>query len=258
MPSPKTNVFYIFIILFLVTSCNKLKPENDQRLKLQNIENTNIFFNQLVSKFKSTNNLDGFHKSIDKARMFVQKYSDHRNEHTLCADKTCLQRMSKEFLDHINLSAPSPSMNCGHRTFILGQLLDALGYQTRRVNLLNPDKQGHVFLEVLNPETKKWEITDADFNVYFENERGRLGLVDLIYDDPKTYKPCSEKKCDWNDWHSKDAGKPYFLIEAKYFSIGFIESDKAFINKDILKNRLTLEEVQKITSAKQVLFKKTP
>lgn len=40
---------------------------------------------------------------------------------------------------------------------------------------------GHVFVEVMNPSTGRWEIQDADYNVAYEDEDGRrLGIADLI------------------------------------------------------------------------------
>jgi hypothetical protein len=99
-------------------------------------------------------------------------------------------------------------MECASRSNLMGAVLRALGYETRRVALFDTDTknlQGHTFLEVLNPETGQWESQDPLYDLYWrDNTTGARVSVfehaEMIFDD---LEPCSEDGCGWTRKSSK-------------------------------------------------------
>ena len=61
-------------------------------------------------------------------------------------------------------------MECASRSNVMGAVLHALGYETRRIALFDTDTEnlkGHTFLEVLNPLTGQWESQDPLYDIYW-------------------------------------------------------------------------------------------
>jgi hypothetical protein len=61
----------------------------------------------------------------------------------------------------------------------------------------------HTFIDVLNPQTNKWETQDPDFNIYWRNAKTkeRAAYADVV-SDFKSFEPCFEHGCGW---HLEDA-----------------------------------------------------
>jgi hypothetical protein len=93
-------------------------------------------------------------------------------------------------------------IKCGHHTKLLQFLVESLGYPTRWVNVFTDTDpalpMGHVFLGVRNPETDRWEATDANMNVYYALGAQRLGVEELLSLDYDEYEPCNETGCGWS------------------------------------------------------------
>jgi hypothetical protein len=70
------------------------------------------------------------------------------------------------------LRAEPVHMECSTRTNLMKSILQALGYDTRVVAIFNSktNLRSHSFLEVMNPETKRWETQDVDYDIYLAQQ----------------------------------------------------------------------------------------
>ena len=88
-----------------------------------------------------------------------------------------------------------------HAHQLHGSRLQALGYDTRVVAIFNSrtNLNSHSFLEVMNPETKRWETQDADYDIYWRSkgsgERISLAEAAQSIDD---IEPCGRSDCGWD------------------------------------------------------------
>ena len=81
-----------------------------------------------------------------------------------------------------------------------GHVLKSLGYDTRVIAIFNSrtNLKSHSFLEIINPETKRWETQDADHDIYWRSKScgERISLTDSaqLIDD---IEPCGRNDCGW-------------------------------------------------------------
>ena len=99
-------------------------------------------------------------------------------------------------------------MECASRSNLMGVVLRALGYETRRVALFDTDTtnlQGHTFLEILNPETGQWESQDPLYNLYWRDKAtgDRASVFDFAETVADDLEPCDESGCGWTKHSSK-------------------------------------------------------
>lgn len=99
-------------------------------------------------------------------------------------------------------------MECSTRTHLMGLVLQALGYETRVVAIFNSraNLNSHSFIEVMNPETGRWETQDADFDIYWQSfdiywqskDTGeRISLADAAQ-SIEDIEPCGRTNCGWD------------------------------------------------------------
>jgi len=83
----------------------------------------------------------------------------------------------------------------------MGRVLRRMGYQTRTIALFKTKGRfaSHTFLDARNPETKRWETQDPDYDLYWvsksANERVSLAETAGQLDD---LVPCGRESCGWD------------------------------------------------------------
>lgn len=128
----------------------------------------------------------------------------------------------------------APPMECSYRSGTLVGMLKSLGYKAHDLVIpQNVDNfNDHVVVEVLNPDTNKWEIHDPSYDVDFVSleNRSRLSLKEMLTIDKDKYEPCNfEGKCGW-DWKTSEG----FALEFNklYWNIAYVrDEDTLYVTK---------------------------
>lgn len=84
-------------------------------------------------------------------------------------------------LNEFNDGAGSrPHLSCGPRAYAMKEILDAMGIESRIIDLFvireNGSPDSHTLIEVFNNETDRWELQDPDFNVVYVSSISRAIL----------------------------------------------------------------------------------
>lgn len=93
-----------------------------------------------------------------------------------------------------------PALSCGPRSLVMEQILIMMGYKCRFVSIFftgyySNQLGSHSFIEVYNPDTKHWEISDPLNNVYYIDSLGkRLNTIEISYMKKGEYSPCKNGK----------------------------------------------------------------
>jgi len=166
---------------------------------------------------------------ILKIMVFVNSNSEHLidQEHAKYAfdPVEVLERMS----DYSSgKSKQKPHLSCGPRADAMKSLLDAACIVSRRVHVYSNTEGGissHTFLEVMNPDSNRWECWDPDFNVFFLDPEGaKVGIAELIQGDCEKITPCSPDGIQgWDPTKTARLKRDYFgaaLLESSSFSAG--------------------------------------
>jgi hypothetical protein len=79
------------------------------------------------------------------------------------------------------------TLSCGPRTLVLLHLCWTKGYPARVIEVFSPVREAlfsHIFLEVLNPSTGRWEAYDPSYDAVYLDEGGRrLATFELVFGD---------------------------------------------------------------------------
>lgn len=142
-----------------------------------------------------------FHRRLDTVRTFINDNSVHKIDKAFRANRGNADAFAAGMLAHAKGSAAEPvHMECSTRTNSMNRILKELGYDTRIVAIFNSktNLRSHSFLEVMNPETKRWETQDADYDIYWRSKGSdrRISLADAAQsiDD---IEPCGRNECGW-------------------------------------------------------------
>lgn len=112
-----------------------------------------------------------------------------------------------------------PRMDSAARARLFAALLKAAGYRVRLVTLIPPDQTlpPHSLVEVYNPRTRRWELQDQDYNVFysFKGSGQRVALKEMLSQPLENFLPCQmEGYCNWlamaPDGLNTHDLKPYF------------------------------------------------
>lgn len=151
-----------------------------------------------------------------------------------------------------------PHMECSSRGGLVQNVLAALGYRVRSVDIYLHARNypAHSFLEVLNPETQRWEIHDADFNIFWRDTQtgARAGIVDMMAAaDLNRFVPClSPDHCGWHV--ETKPGKRIASMKERYGLAVVIDrvADERplFVNKD----RFAWEEPVEVEGRGELLY----
>ena len=66
-----------------------------------------------------------------------------------------------------------PHLSCGPRAYLMKEILDRLGFNSRIIDILEVNKgnpQSHTLLEYYDNELSKWIMQDPDFNVFYKSK----------------------------------------------------------------------------------------
>lgn len=142
-----------------------------------------------------------FHLRLDKVRVFINDNSEHKTNDEFHANRENSAAFAAGVLAHAKgLSSDPINMECSTRTRLMAPILNALGYETRMVAIFDSDTnlKSHSFLEVLNPETGKWETQDADYDIYWRNRHSneRVSLAERA-EAIDAIEPCGRNVCGW-------------------------------------------------------------
>ena len=143
-----------------------------------------------------------FHQQIDKVRIFINDNSAHKPDQAFYANQGNSAAFAGGVLAHAkHLSTEPVHMECSTRSGLMARILGALGYETRKIAIFNSrtNLKSHSFLEVMNPETKRWETQDADYDIYWRSKESgeRISLADRA-DAIGEIEPCGRESCGWD------------------------------------------------------------
>ena len=148
-----------------------------------------------------------FDQKINFIRFFINKNSIHKIDdefYSYWHDMT--ETMSRIGAHVLTAAAPSPHMECSSRSVVMYRILDRLNIRARIVVLRAAENvmDSHTMVEVLNPETRRWEIQDPDNNIYwiFNDGSGRRADAEdmLTYPMPAGFLPCrDDDDCGYTD-----------------------------------------------------------
>lgn len=145
--------------------------------------------------------ISDFHKKIDAVRMAVHANSVHKIDDEFRA-KWKTGGLEEDFLKHLKKESPVPAkMECSARSAMAADVLRYAGYHVRQVVVYNVTTglNSHTFIDVLNPETDKWETQDPDFNIYWRNAKTkeRVSYAEVV-SDFTAFEPCFDHGCGWD------------------------------------------------------------
>jgi len=133
---------------------------------------------------------------IDQVRIFVHSNTVHidaGNKYAAFNTPYALSRMLQTYK-----SNQKPlHLTCGSRAFAMKAILDYMGIDSRSVNIYTDEEKrlrAHSFLEVENPDTKRWEIQDPEFNVYYVDSKTkeRLSSIHMLFYEKERVIPVSK------------------------------------------------------------------
>jgi hypothetical protein len=147
-----------------------------------------------------------FHEKLDAVRSFVNDHSQHKIDKFFYIIRS--GRFPYSFADGLIAHANDPSserihMECASRASVMGDILTQLGYQARNIAIYNTAHKiplaSHSFLEVLNPETNKWETQDPDYDIYWRrvSTHERVSMVETSQ-SLTDVEPCGRTSCGWD------------------------------------------------------------
>lgn len=119
--------------------------------------------------------------------------------------------------------ASRPLLLCGHRAEALQALLDRMGVRTRIVYLFSAwdgtgRLYGHALIEALDPLTGRWHAQDPDYNIAFENTRGRrLSIAEIVAEGHRDrLVPRNLSSKGWGETGGES------LLLANYYSVAYV------------------------------------
>ena len=143
-----------------------------------------------------------FHQRLDTVRAFINDHSQHKIDAAFWKSHGVMGAFAAGVMAHARQpSTERIHMECSTRTNLMGRIVQALGYQTRVVSIFDShtNLSSHTFLDVMNPETRRWETEDADYDIYWRRTQSkeRVSLADLA-EDIQGIEPCGRQGCGWD------------------------------------------------------------
>ena len=100
-----------------------------------------------------------------------------------------------------------------------------------------PEYNSHVVVEVKNERTRKWELYDPTYQIYWKNNEtgGRASLRDLVFSGDFDFVPCHDKsRCGYS---RADHGYPPPEDIREFFGLAIIMNEDDQGNKMLLNVR---------------------
>jgi hypothetical protein len=172
-------------------------------------ELTNAYVQEIISNLDLASVAD-FHERVENIRIFINDNSVFSVDDTFWKNKARPSSFAAGLLAHSKGTASNPvHMECSTRTSLMSNILRTLGYETRVVAIFNSNENlsSHSFLEVMNPETGRWETQDAQLDVYWRSKGSgeRVSLADAA-EDLDAVEPCGRSRCGW-DLENREGSK---------------------------------------------------
>lgn len=144
---------------------------------------------------------DAKHQAVfDAVRGFVNDHSQHAIDAEFYADWPYPHLLAEKVVAHAEGTRTEPAhMECSTRSALTAGILNELGHTTRRIDVYDAGVlNSHTFLEVLNPETRRWETQDPDYDVAWRKTDGgeRVSITDASGDLARI-EPCGRAGCGW-------------------------------------------------------------
>jgi len=159
---------------------------------------------------------------LDAAREVVHANSVHAEGDAFVTVTDPFEIVERLCLAAKGRAAP-PSLLCGHRAQALQALLDGMGIRTRMVYLFSAwdgtDKlYGHALVEALDSLTGRWQVQDPDYNIAYENKRGRrLSISEIVAKaDRGALIPINASSKGWVDTGGEK------LLRGNYYSVAYV------------------------------------
>ncbi len=131
--------------------------------------------------------------------------------------------------------APKAGLLCDHRANVMFVFLQYVGIESRLVHIFSsrawPELNDHSCLEVLNPDTGRWEIQDPYHDIYYVQARTgrRVGVLELVMGDQADFLPCDGTSCGWRI-HDLDNKRRDFFQALVYDRTALAERSVCVIN----------------------------
>ncbi len=202
------------VVLVLGASWFAVKAIRERQAARQ----TNAQVQKIIS-FLDLKAMSDFHQQLDQLRGFINDHSVHKMDEAFFANRGNAAAYAEGVMAHAKGAAEPVHMECSTRTNLMGLVLHEVGYQIRVVAIFNSrtNLNSHSFLEVMNPETGRWETQDADYDIYWRSKDSdeRISLADAA-ESIDGIEPCGREACGWD--HESREGikvkklKPYLDI----------------------------------------------
>ena len=211
----------LLLIAFIAVACLLLHKEYQDYLETRQIEET---AKAIAAELKTSP--DDVQLLADEVRALIQAHSYHSvgpEFRSLWRDPA---KHFHAFEQALSTQEPVP-MECSVRSGLMQEILASKGIKTRLVDVYShqPDFQAHTFLEVYNPNSQSWEISDPDINIYWLNEatKKRAGIKEIIRLGIEEFIPFSSPAhCGWEKIHNTDTNPPSELRAENYYSMARI------------------------------------
>lgn len=204
---------------------------------------TDAYVQEIISVLELAVTRD-FHHRLDTVRTFINDHSKHKIDKVFWAHHGNPEVFAAGVLAHAKGTAAEPvHMECSTRTNLMSSILQALGYDTRVIAIFNSrtNLNSHSFLEVMNPETKRWETQDADYDIYWRSKssKERISLAEAAQsiDD---IEPCGRNACGW-DQTSRERIQAKRLMD--YLDVISITANQKAIRYTLFTSRADLNRI---------------
>lgn len=156
---------------------------------------------------------------FDKLRELINAHSLHKIESESAPAADITEIMASLYSYAAGFDESPPLLDAFERAAAYNHLLQAKGYKSRLVTLLEPSAafRTHKIVEIYNPRTRRWEMQDPDYNVFytFRGSTQRVSVQDVLSQPLENFQPCTmEGYCHWSslspEGRNTEDIKPFF------------------------------------------------
>ncbi|PZP56609.1 MAG: hypothetical protein DI586_03080 [Micavibrio aeruginosavorus] len=190
-----------FLILAALGAVYELSRENkktDEKMAVMDVHREVVAL--CLKQFPADNKTNEI-KSLRHCVFKNSVFSDDKEFEPLWKNKMAMAKWLRSSVSKERNSFPP--MECSYRSGTLVSMLKSAGYEAH--DLVIPKNEDnfsdHVVVEVLNPDTQKWEIHDPSYDVNFVSSKDKapLDIKQMLTIDKDDYKPCNfAGKCGWH------------------------------------------------------------